>query len=332
MTQTASNPMILSDILGQSVRLAFHDAGEIDIRSTTDTLGPDGCLSQTAANAGLIESTSQVLLTLEPMWQSVCDKISRADFWALFAKLSVEYAAGGLSNINIPYQYGRVDKRTCPVPVDRLPNSQQGISMIQTVFGSQMGLTLTDAVTLIGAHTLGHVHTTNSGYGAPGVSPATSIQVNSWDGSPTAFDNAYFNRLLNIPWRNAGAVAFNGASIDTWVNGGANTIMLNADMNLAYNIDTSGTNNVGTTGQRCVTTAGATSGACTNPTSTTGPATTTSAFNTVVNYARNNAAFLAGFASSFPKMTSVGYSVTGVSTTSKSPSLGTLTPITLTSC
>jgi len=331
MAANVNRPANLSSILGQAVRLAFHDAAEIDIRSTTDTLGPDGCLSKTKDNAGLVEASSKVLTVLEPIWQSVCDKISRADFWAMFAKLSVEYAAGGTANINIPYYFGRVDKRSCAVPVSRLPSAQQGMTMLETVFESQMGLTLTDAVTLLGAHTLGHVHTAHSGYGAPGINPANSVAVNSWDGTPAVFDNAYYNKLLNIPWRNTGAVTNNnGSVIDTWVNGGANTIMLNSDMNLAYAIDTSGTNNVGTNGQRCVTTSGVPT--CGNPTSTTGPATTTGTFNTVVAYAASNAAFLAGFAASFPKMTAVGYSVTGVSTTPKSPSLGTLTPITLTSC
>jgi len=332
MTANSADAFTLSDILGQAVRNAFHDAGEIDIRAT-DTMGPDGCLSPSSDNAGLIEAGSTKILTvLEPIWQKYCDQISRADFWFLFAKLSVEFAAGGTGNINIPFYWGRVDKTpgACTPPAaGRLPSAQLGLAVLNTVFVSQMGLTLVDAVTLLGAHSLGHVHTANSGYGAPGVNPAANVAVNSWDGTPTTFDNRYYNRLLNIPWRNTGTVTTAaGASIDTWVNGGASTIMLNADMNLAYAISTAGTNAVGVAGQNCVTANGAAAGTCNNPTA----ATTTSTFATVVNYANNNAAFLAAFAASFAKMGAVGYNVNGVSTTTKSPALGTLQSINLLAC
>jgi len=332
MAINSADAFTLSDILGQAVRIAFHDAGEIDIRAT-DAMGPDGCLSPSSDNAGLIESgTSKILTVLEPIWQKYCDQISRADFWFLFAKLSVEFAAGGPGNINIPYYWGRIDKipGSCSPPVTtRLPNAQLGLGMLNTVFVSQMGMTLIDAVTLLGAHTLGHVHTTNSGYGAPGINPTANAAINSWDGTPTIFDNRYYNRLLNIPWRNTGAVTNSaGSSIDTWVNGGASTVMLNADMNLAYAISTAGTNSVGVSGQNCVTAAGAAAGTCNNPTA----ATTTSTLATVVNYANNNNVFLTAFATSFAKMGAVGYNVNGVSTTTKSPALGTLQPINLLAC
>lgn len=38
------DPFELCDALAQSLRLSFHDAGEADVTST-DTLGPDGCIS-----------------------------------------------------------------------------------------------------------------------------------------------------------------------------------------------------------------------------------------------------------------------------------------------
>jgi hypothetical protein len=90
--QLPADPFALSDIFGQSIRLAFHDAGEIDLTNTTDFMGPDGCISNTRPNAGLTASTSYVITLLEPIWQKYCDLISRGDFWALIGKLSVETA------------------------------------------------------------------------------------------------------------------------------------------------------------------------------------------------------------------------------------------------
>ena len=139
-----------------SLRLAFHYAGEIDI-TQADKLGPDGCLSNTAENAGLIpfgRVTSTIVDELfEPIFQQYCDTISRADFWAMIGWLSINIASAG--GIALQYQYGRIDAVTCPVPSTRLPSAQLGRSSINKVFQTQMGLTLVDAVTLIGAHTIG---------------------------------------------------------------------------------------------------------------------------------------------------------------------------------
>ena len=43
----------VSNLVGAALRLAFHDAGEVDIR-TTDLFGSDGCLSDNGPNSGLI--------------------------------------------------------------------------------------------------------------------------------------------------------------------------------------------------------------------------------------------------------------------------------------
>ena len=132
-----------ANLYGAAVRLAFHDAGEIDINSS-DTMGPDGCLSSSSDNAGLVEETSLVNTVIEPLWQNYCDKISRADFWVLFAKLSMEYS-DPTKSIKLDYQYGRQDKTVCEIESDRLPDAQYGMDMIEQVFVKQMGLTLEDA-------------------------------------------------------------------------------------------------------------------------------------------------------------------------------------------
>ncbi|OYX40883.1 hypothetical protein B7Y94_05955, partial [Candidatus Saccharibacteria bacterium 32-49-12] len=47
-----------SNLFGQAVRLAFHDAGEVDIQTSVDLLGADGCMSSNGDSAGLTEATS----------------------------------------------------------------------------------------------------------------------------------------------------------------------------------------------------------------------------------------------------------------------------------
>ena len=124
-----SDLKIRSDILGKAIRLAFHDAAEADISSSTDFMGPDGCLSASTDNAGLIESGSAVNTVFEPLWQSYCDKISRADFWALIAKMAIEIS-DPTGAIYIPYQFGRKDSTNCQAGINRLPNAQLGIGKI----------------------------------------------------------------------------------------------------------------------------------------------------------------------------------------------------------
>lgn len=143
----ADDEFELCDALAQSLRLSFHDAGEADVTST-DTLGPDGCISDCSDSNGLLEPTSYVTTLLEPIWQKYCDKISRADFWALIGKLATEYSEP-TKFIKIPYQYGRIDNRDCSAGSGRLPNAQSGLSEVSRVFVKQMGLTMNDGGMLL---------------------------------------------------------------------------------------------------------------------------------------------------------------------------------------
>lgn len=299
-----------ANLFGQAIRLAFHDAGEADIR-TSDSLGPDGCLSNSGDNAGLIESTSLVFTVLEPIWQNYCDKITRADFWTLAAILAIQ-AAEPTKTISLPFQYGRKDNLNCNAGGGRLPSAQLGIPHLNTVFGSQMGLTLTDAVTLLGAHTIGHVHTANSGYGNPGVLSANNL-LNAWDNTPNVFDNQYYTSILT-PW--ASSTSSNAPTKSLWVRPDTN-IMLNADICLGCNITINSTTKLGVTGQRCP----GGGGSATLPTTLGSPST----LRLVQSYARNNALFLSEFGTSFTRMTTVGYSGT-------SSKLGSVVPIDLTKC
>jgi catalase (peroxidase I) len=208
---SSANDFTRSNILAKALRLAFHDAGEADL-TQSDTLGADGCLSATAENAGLIpfgSVTSTIVQDLfEPIYQQFCDKISRADLWAMLAWLAVSIASNG--GVSMKYQYGRKDATSCAVPSTRLPSAQQGRGGISRVFVTQMGLTMNDAVTLSGAHSIGHVHPEFSGYGtAPtptAVASDNGLITNAWDPTPQTFDATYYRSLVGVV-----RTAFNGS-------------------------------------------------------------------------------------------------------------------------
>ncbi len=191
-----NDPFIQSNLFGAAVRLSFHDAGEYD-QSTGDRLGSDGCLSNSSENRGLVEPNALVNTVIEPLWQSVCDRISRADFWVLYAKRVVEMSEP-TDSISIPYHYGRPDSYDCNEGIGRLPGGQNGLDEFRRVFVNQMGLTLSDGVTLLGAHTLGHVHNSVSGFGhvIPEYDYAINYTINAFDLTPHQFDNSYFNLLI----------------------------------------------------------------------------------------------------------------------------------------
>ena len=90
---------------------------------------------------------------------------NRADFWVLLAKIAIEKAEP-TKTISIRYQWGRKDtSKSCEAATGRLPNAMQGPLTFHSFFEHRLGLTLNDTVALMGAHTVGHVHTDNSKFG-----------------------------------------------------------------------------------------------------------------------------------------------------------------------
>jgi hypothetical protein len=206
-----------SSIFGAALRSVFHDAGEIDVSKPEDMMGPDGCLSDGTDSIGLIEFESPVFTVIEQLWLKWCDKISRADFWVLFAKLVVQVSdPTGL--FPFEFEFGRVDTHDCNAGSGRLPLANFGLAESERVFVHQMGLTIDDSgewmlyrverfvlihvfllsttiVILMGAHTVGHANITNSGYGFLG--DTSDGLLNAWDDTPGSFDNHYFSNLMN---------------------------------------------------------------------------------------------------------------------------------------
>ena len=312
-----------ANIFGTCLRLAFHDAGEVDLRAK-DKLGPDGCLSKTLANKGLIEADSIVMTVIEPMWQKYCDRISRADFWALMGKVAAE-RADPTRTLNIPFQYGRKDNLECNAGANRLPGHQEGISEFNRVFVQQMKLTMYDAVTLLGAHSVGHVHFNNTGFGLPD-NELTGFADNAWDETPDRLDNQYYKAMILDTWQNTRSRA--DPSKNTWfipkkkVDGEgalvdetyhANNVMLNADMVIGFPIRTDydpvAGGFVGVEGEMCgddiVT--GAQYG-CRNQFGEVAgwPFET---YDQALKYTQDNAIFLRDFAASYMRMTTVGYRI-----------------------
>jgi hypothetical protein len=140
-----ADPIQLSSFYGAIVRIVWHDAGEADVNSD-DLAGPDGCLAYQMNNAGLYEADSPIMVYLEPMFQKICNRISRADFWVMVGKLALEkMTANGLF---IRYQFGRTDRTSCMDGGGRLPSPQGNLQTLQDVFVDRLGLTMTDAGTL----------------------------------------------------------------------------------------------------------------------------------------------------------------------------------------
>ena len=150
-----------------------------------------------------MSATSLVTTVIEPIYQQVCDSLSRADLWALFASLAVEHATSYQQEVHaLPFTaFGRRDSKSCTPDMNRLPSAQGGLTEVTRTFVMNMGLTMDDAVTLIGAHSLGHVHTLGSGYGfhpqLGTMYDATSVLLNAWDETPTMLDNKYYLNMAN---------------------------------------------------------------------------------------------------------------------------------------
>ena len=288
ITSSAGNNF-KAHLFGASLRLCFHDAGEVLVSDMADSMGPDGCLQTiNSDNAGLSDFDGAVNLILEPIWQRFCDKISRADSWAFWGKLVVESAAS--SPIEVNFYAGRSDSKACDAGVGRLPvASALGLGEIHRVFINQMGLSLQDAVTLIGAHTLGHMSPKTSGFGLPPSHPnGDSIDFNAWDLSSWSLDNGFFQALLGAEWQVLPESTENKQCFTASPE--MPLVMLNSDISLAYALSGNDLSRGILCGRHHV---------CDRQLST---------LDIVNRYASDNSLFVKEFAKSFTKMCNVGYS------------------------
>ena len=138
------NQQALANLLGAALRMAFHDAVDLDL-TKPDLMGADGCIGDSQGSAGLVEpATSPIYTIMEPIYQANCDNINRADFFVLFAKFVVEKSEP-TNTIRLPFQYGRKETQDCSAGIGRDPDAQDGFAAIKQAFITQMGLTYEDA-------------------------------------------------------------------------------------------------------------------------------------------------------------------------------------------
>lgn len=164
--------------LGGIVRLAAHDFMDYN-RLEGTTLGPDGCIEFTHSNNLGLGSIWTPGAQLYDLHKNKYSWISKADFWVASANAVVKITS--VNNINTAYnlgytlrsnfKWGRIDRASCPNSGNRLA-IPSGCGQVEKVFLTQMGLTWTDAVALLGGHTLGR--------GSINVSVVFNIYYNSY--------------------------------------------------------------------------------------------------------------------------------------------------------
>ena len=185
-----------------------------------------------------------------------------------------------------------------------------------------MKMGMYEAVVLSGGHTVGHVHTEFSGFGYQDseTERRANPTTNAWDESPGDFDHEYFESLIEEPWLNAQRGPDPTKNI--WLvdeDDHAKTIMLNADMNFGFFIDTncssSSSTPIGDIGELCATDAlvGGKYGCVkSDGRVTAGWPTAVYGHNTYaqcLGYIESNAKFLLDFASAYSAMSTAGYKV-----------------------
>merc|ERR1711935_861306 len=133
------------------------------------------------ANAGLSIARDMLL----PIKQAH-PEVSYSDLWTLAGSCAIEFLGGPK---DVFTGFGRVDSADstgCPAN-GRLPDASQGAQHLRDVF-YRMGFNDQDIVVLSGAHTLGRMHLSRSGFDGP------------WTSNPLLFNNEYFKFLLERTW------------------------------------------------------------------------------------------------------------------------------------
>lgn len=141
-----------SHFLGGIVRLAAHDF--LDFNTNDSTYGPDGCIDfANQSNAGL-EEIWCAGCELTRVYEGSYTHISKADFWIAAANAVIRQTSSDGLNLKDSFVWGRVDNDSCPDSAARLP-AATSCNEVEDALINRLGLSYTDAVALIGAHTLG---------------------------------------------------------------------------------------------------------------------------------------------------------------------------------
>ncbi|XP_067949008.1 putative ascorbate peroxidase [Watersipora subatra] len=213
------------------VRLAFHDCvGEN---------GCNGCIDLSNGDNGGLDT---YINHLERRYQAdVKGIMSRADFWVLCSDVALVEGqrrsgrAGDADSLLLNMVYGRKDcDSEAPnqrSPTDLYPSPQHGFNDTTEYFATEFGLTSSETVALLGAHTLGRARPAASGYDK------------QWVNSEFSLDNTFYTDILNkrLNWTqvdlngdlnsNTSHLQWSQRTTSGWRN-----LMFNSDICVAYDI------------------------------------------------------------------------------------------------
>ncbi|KAL7547009.1 hypothetical protein ACHAWF_010331 [Thalassiosira exigua] len=215
-------------ILGGIVRLAAHDFMDFN-QTSADFMGADGCIDMGhPSNAGLPEDIWCPTCDLRVIYESKYLSMSKADFWIAAANAVIKLTSSDGLDLKSTFLWGRTDAVDCVDSATRLP-AASSCTEVKEVFLDRMGLSWTDAVALIGAHTLGRGSASFSGH--------DGIWLDTVEES-VVFDKRYYEELFRRAWipRNL------NTDVQDWTwgnqnNDGSPRFMLNTDMCLFYEFE-----------------------------------------------------------------------------------------------
>lgn len=177
------------------VRLGFHDC----------TGGCDGCVDMTFADNAGLEVPIEALQPIVDQYENPLFNISRADIWALAALVGADVAQErSETKVNFALEFiGRKNcediftqcfdqdgnERECSAtlgPHVHLPEPDITTEELFHFFNSEFGFSVQETVALMGAHTLGVLSRTNSGFNG----------TNGWVRDNLLLDNDYYHELV----------------------------------------------------------------------------------------------------------------------------------------
>ena len=138
---------------------------DFDVGNETIPMGSDGCIDMDHAdNSGLPQDVWCDGCPLTEVYNNNFAHISKADFWIAAGNAVIRQSSDNNAlDLKSTYVSGRVDAESCVDQGLRLP-AASGCDAVEGVFVERMGLTLTDGVALLGAHTIGRGNEVFSGH------------------------------------------------------------------------------------------------------------------------------------------------------------------------
>jgi len=206
------------------MRLCFHDA--VTWNPADGSGGAHACLwvdcpncqKYVSGNAGL----PSVVNEFESLYQNFghWQIMSRPDYWYLGCKVAADWASNWQVSLN--YGWGRTMCNVAqPYWPTRIPSANQGLNAIGNNMVNRLGLSWSQSVALLGCHSMGQAHRSNSGYSG------------RWNNAkPNSFDASYYRIMLNNPWYHTGVapVSSGGSYTDEFTTNAPNSLMLPTDI------------------------------------------------------------------------------------------------------